>query len=691
MEQLRIPSPETPETSETYALETATHQLKRSNAEDNIPFVGPPPVSHTWKARPKDPAMLARRNKEREAEERAEVEVLNAQAKKHDELGRKIAASLARLQGIGSDLQAAVGPVYSDTQTLQTTTQNADRMLDAITKMQSPLEGRAEEEKLIRDGPGQVGLQNYLACLRRVYDKFDQLSRSQLRANQDAARELDQLLVFGAKRLQEVFEDVLRGSSEKVEPLQFITRNRPFPTLDRANLGQLNEIQAYLSSPSRNDSNVTLQIYTDIRGQYLSTSLSNLASATLTTARRQNTEEIYRKGTCAIETYATGIQLGFSAEWTNICGVFRPADRGRLFETTTGKTLSELARTLRDLNSQVKANMTTDCFLAYDVLGVVNELAFEVDKVTGLLKQEIFGTVKPVRDTAKLSLNELLEDIHRRMSVMSFLPMDGRAVGLTAEIMTRLQAMMAYPAPLGSIMSSMGNGSWITPSTNNSSSSIPTLKSFDVNPNSSSLLANYVEDTVETLFRDLDSKSRAIHKQRHLTGVFLLNNCAVVDRMVRSSELASLFANQASRKLENWRKKGKDGYMGNWRELIPTLMDTQNTSGKKSGPGLRPPSGTDGTKDSAAFVKSLSSKDKDTIKEKFKNFNLQFEDLCAKHRQLASTMEREVRQMLLREIQVLVDPMYKRFWDRYHEIDKGKGKYVKYDPAGLTGQLAALA
>ena len=54
-------------------------------------------------------------------------------------------------------------------------------------------------------------------------------------------------------------------------------------------------------------------------------------------------------------------------------------------------------------------------------------------------------------------------------------------------------------------------------------------------------------------------------------------------------------------------------------------------------------------------------------------------------------MEREVKPQLAREVQVLLEPLYGRFWDRYHEIDKGRGKYVKYDRSQLGSILASLA
>ena len=56
------------------------------------------------------------------AEESAEVEVLFALAKKHEEIGRKLKASVGRLEESGGILQDAVGPVYSNTQPLQTVT-----------------------------------------------------------------------------------------------------------------------------------------------------------------------------------------------------------------------------------------------------------------------------------------------------------------------------------------------------------------------------------------------------------------------------------------------------------------------------------------------------------------------------------------------------------------------------------------
>ena len=126
--------------------------------------------------------------------------------------------------------------------------------------------------------------------------------------------------------------------------------------------------------------------------------------------------------------------------------------------------------------------------------------------------------------------------------------------------------------------------------------------------------------------------------------------------------------------------------MDSWREPCSALLDTIYTN--RSG-GPRPQSG--GTSvSSAEVVKSLSSKDKDVIKEKFKLFNTTFDECVKRHRELRGSMEREVKSGLGRDVGNVVEPLYARFWDRYEALDRGRGKYVRYDKGALAAVLAGL-
>lgn len=459
-------------------------------------------------------------------------------------------------------------------------------------------------------------------------------------------------------------------------------------------MSQLGSIDSFISStstredPRNQGKSPTIRIYAEVRGQYLSNSLANLSSATLTTSKRKNTDEVYRQGTSAIGTYASGIEGMFLSEFGNILVIFPREDWGVAFESTCRKSLAEFAKTLREVNMHIKTNLPIDCFLAYEIIDIVTSLSFRLDSKTSELKLPFTDALKPIRETAKSSLSELLEDVRRRVQSMQSLPIDGSSLPFTSEVMTRLQTMTQYPQPLTSIMASIGDGNWNPGSAGNqSTTSIPSTstKSFDVGADGNQLLAHYVIDTMEILLTSLEAKARTLVRSKSLLGVFMANNVALIDRMIRSSDLADVLATGgAPAKIDSWRKKGTSAYLDSWREPCSALMDVQYTNR-----GARPPSGNAGIIDSAAVIKGLSSKDKDSIKEKFKSFNASFEDLCQKHKTMS--MEREVRSQLSREVQAMVEPLYARFWDRYHEIDKGKGKYVKYDKGSLAANLATLS
>jgi exocyst complex protein 7 len=560
-----------------------------------------------------------------------------------------------------------------------------DSVLSAIDRLRPPPDVKQDEEQIIRAGPDQAGLSNYLASLKRLNNSFKDMQASNLRANQSVMADTSRLISMGNGQLESSFDNLLAGETPRsVEPLHFITKDKPFPVISQDKIARLGLMYAYLAGNSQRGGQEppAARIYAEIRGPYIAASLANLAAASVNTAKKKNPNAIYRPGTNGIGTYAQAMEGILSAEYDNICSIFTREDWGPIFQSACQPALTELARALRELNAHIKGHLGTDCYLAYEVTEIISSLSGKLDQRTGELKNSLAAALKPVRETAKSSLADLLEDTRRRVGSLQALPADGAPTPIVTETMQRLRGMVEFLRPISSIMISLGDGGWKSnaASSGRSTDVIPSLASFDVGADGKEIFAHYCMDTIDTLMSALEQKARVMLKTKAVMGVFMANSVVIVQRMILDSELAPLLESRLGL-LDQWRKRATIAYTDVCKDISAYLFDTIHTNRT-----ARP---TSGPADSASVVKGLGSKDKDKIKEKFTAFNNAFDDMVSKHK--SYSMEREVRRMFGEDIRQKLQPLYDRFWDRYHEIDKGKGKYVKYDKSSIAAVFLSLA
>ncbi|PKY01399.1 hypothetical protein P168DRAFT_292502 [Aspergillus campestris IBT 28561] len=618
------------------------------------------------------------------AEESAEVKVLYANLEKLKLLTKKIQGSMVRLETGGNVVKHAIGPIYSNTQSLQITNTNIDRVNEAIERLRQPLDAKRGEEGIIRAGPQSAGLPQYLSALRRVEKALVDLNSTNMRSNEKAISDLTSLLSIGSTQLQDLLRGKLSQYVGPVEPLHYLTKELPFPSIPQEELAELGPICSTLNSvaasgPQRGEGgNPAVRIYAEIRGGYVTSNLQNLATASLNTVKRRATDGPYKQGTNGIGIYSNALENFIYAEHEILSRIFTGEQRGLALQATCRSALTEYSKTLRELNQYIRANLMTDCFLAFEIIDIVTAMSYRVDSKTGELKSLFIEALRPVRETAKSSLSELIEETKRKAGAITMLPPDGGPVPLVHEVMNSLITLTAYSGPLASILTSLGDGNW------RSTSNVTNPTPLDVSPDSATLLSHFILDMIETMMVALEARGRTFHRSKAVQGVFLSNIFCIVDRSIRQNpELAKYLGSPDSiARIDSFRKRATSTYLDAWKEPSHYLLDVQYTSR-----GARPASS--GAVDSSAIVKALHSKDRDAIKDKFKAFNASFDDLVSRHKSLY--MEREVRGVLAREVQGVLEPLYARFWDRYHEIDKGRGKYAKYDKTSLAAQLAALS
>ena len=74
--------------------------------------------------------------------------------------------------------------------------------------------------------PTKVGLNEYLSSLKRIDRILSQLSATNLRVNQQAVGDYNELLSEGSQQLQTVFRSILLENVQPVEPLHFLTKGK---------------------------------------------------------------------------------------------------------------------------------------------------------------------------------------------------------------------------------------------------------------------------------------------------------------------------------------------------------------------------------------------------------------------------------------------------------------------------------
>ncbi|KLU81840.1 exocyst complex protein EXO70, partial [Magnaporthiopsis poae ATCC 64411] len=271
-----------------------------------------------------------------EEEARAEVDVLNSRLEKTTQLTKKIEACLSKLESTGKSVREVVGPLNGETKKLQILGNNIESVLAAIERLRVPADSKNDEEQIIRMGPDKAGLPNYLNSIKRLNKALSDMKVSNLRSTQQTMADLQRLIKSGNTQLENQFDRILRTETPRsLEPLHYITKDKPFPLLSQDKVTRLGLIYSYVAGAQRQGAESPVaQIYAEVRGPYMAETLVNLAAASVNTAKKKHPDAVYRSGTNGMATYVQAMEGLFVAEYDNITSIFSRDDWGPLFQAT---------------------------------------------------------------------------------------------------------------------------------------------------------------------------------------------------------------------------------------------------------------------------------------------------------------------------------------------------------------------
>lgn len=188
---------------------------------------------------------------------------------------------------------------------------------------------------------------------------------------------------------------------------------------------------------------------------------------------------------------------------------------------------------------------------------------------------------------------------------------------------------------------------------------------------------------LEALVQNIDAKSKFYKKGQSLTQLFLLNNYFYISKSVRTTpgllelingpDSANAPVNSLNSAVyERPLKQNVDLYQDNWKSCVEHLMDVTYVQ--------------DG-----GVQQVLNSNQRQMVKDKFKNFNHDFDELWKTQKQY-SIPDMDLRAMVLKDVHQILIPMYDKFLAKYAsssgaagagattmEFTKNLQKYIRYD------------
>lgn len=269
---------------------------------------------------------------------------------------------------------------------------------------------------------------------------------------------------------------------------------------------------------------------------------------------------------------------------------------------------------------------------------------------------EAEGILKGLGDAAKGTFNEFENAVRRETSRK---PMQGGEIHpLTRYVMNYASLLVDYSGTLNSLLDDDGND--VDDNTH---------EEDDRYSGSMTPFGRRMRLMISYLETNLEEKSK-LYEDGGMQYVFLMNNILYIVQKVKDSELRTLLGDQWVRKRRGKIRQYATGYLrASWTKVLSFLKD-----------------------DGIGGGGSASSVSKVALKERFKNFNLAYEEIY-RTQSTWKVPDPQLREELRISISEKVIPAYRSFMGRFgSHLDSGRhaGKYIKYTPEDLENHLSDL-
>ncbi|XP_057977066.1 exocyst complex component EXO70A1 isoform X2 [Malania oleifera] len=492
-------------------------------------------------------------------------------------------------------------------------------------------------------------------AIRRAHENIDKTLKAAevILGRFDLSRQAEAKILRGP---HEDLESYLEAIDQLRSNVEFFSSNKSFKSSDGV-LNHANNLLVKAISKLEDEFRQLLTSYRETRASVLEQSLRKLGVEKLSKddVQKMQWEVLESKIGNWIHFMRISVKLLFAAEKKVCDQIFDGVDslRDQCFAEVTTNCVAVL---LSFGEAIAKSKRSPEkLFVLLDMYEIMRELHSDIETIFGSkacieMRESAMILTKRLAQTAQETFGDFVEAVEKDATKTAVL--DGTVHPLTSYVINYVKFLFDYQSTLRQLFQEFDQG------------------------DADAQLASVTTRIMQALQNNLDGKSKQ-YKDSALTQLFLMNNIHYIVRSVRRSEAKDLLGDdwvQIHRRIVQ--QHANQYKRVSWSKILQCLT-IQGLASSGGGGGM----GGDGGSSNASRA---------MVKDRFKTFNVQFEELHQRQSQW-TVPDSELRESLRLAVAEVLLPAYRSFIKRFGSmIENGKNpqKYIRFAPEDLERMLS---
>lgn len=586
----------------------------------------------------------------------ADIDVLEKNLLKSKELFESIDKSLFKIANKSQKASTTIKPVLSQVNKLTKSKEDVEKGLALLEDVSASAEKINNFENILNNPVDTIGIVRYMNTLNQSKTLFKTV-KPKFKQFTGILYNFEQLNDRSERKIQEYFQSLIRQDGnklvEKKEDIKMIFK--------------------YFQE-QENDEYVN-RLYLRARSGKLLTVLKPYEQSTVAAARENNRP--YEKGSNGITQY-TDIMINEIGQEVNLlrsCNL--PVTFiGTIIEEQIFK-YNEIIMKYNQVFSSPSL-IIDNIVLILEILDNLNKFKYHLHK-KGISNEEFNKTMGLFVQQNSVIFEEFILSVSKRFNNLPKFT-ENSTQEVIVEIMSKLRKLSEFKAGLLQLIKNHQLGDWVK-----SAQFAKVFSSVIINTNVDTstpdfLLSSFYSDVIDDIMVSIELGLKMDQTMKKSTqGFILVKNLFMLESIVnRSQDLFSSLGPLGIERIGKLKNRFLKLFLEDWNHasfiiirdmtnIVSQLAIAGSSSGTTSGTGGGP-------------VSNLSNKEREQVKELFKNFNESFEQALATYSRY-NFGDVGLKRYLGNEVKKLVMNAYFKLYDKYGTSDftKNKSKYVKYD------------